>query len=188
MRRFARAVVIGLIALAPVAAGADTITESFTIGISGPDTNEFLSSLFDEFNPSLGMLTGVSETLTGSTTWTAPSGSVLFLELGITGADQVFSTPGTIDIDLSGSTTKPLDLSDLTGTGQTIEVLISTDTNSGSFSTARLDGTITYDYTPVAPSPVPEPPALAILGLGLAALAVARHRTKPPEFAGLTPA
>jgi hypothetical protein len=179
MRRFAHAVIMGLIALAPVAASADTITESFTIGISGPDNNAFLGSPFDKFNSSLGMLTGVSETLTGSTTWTAPSGSFLLLLLGITGADQSFLSPGTIDIDLSGNTTKSSELSDLTGTDFATEVLISADTNSGTFSTAILDGKITYDYTPATPPPVPEPPALAILGLGLAALSVVRRRARP---------
>jgi hypothetical protein len=91
--------------LAPVAASADTTTENFTIGIFALDTDAFLSSPFDQFNPSLGMLTGVSETLTGSTTWTAPSDSLLVLKLPITGAEQFFVSPGTIDIDLSGSTT-----------------------------------------------------------------------------------
>jgi hypothetical protein len=181
MRRFARRVVMmGLIALTPIAARANTITKDFTVGISGRDNRNFPTSFFDKFNPSLGTLTSISQTLTGSTIWTAPPTAIMFMTLFTTGAIQIFSPPGRIAIDISGSTTRSSALTELTGTGQFSDTLMSHDINSnGSFSTARLDGTITYDYTPAAPSSVPEPMSITLLGTALLGLgAISRQRRR----------
>jgi hypothetical protein len=100
------------------------------------------------------------------------------MSLGITGAHQDFTSQGTINIDLSGSTTTATELSDLTGIGETLEGLNNIDTNSGGvFARAQLDGTITYDYMPPAPPPVPEPMSITLLGTALLGLgAIGRHR------------
>ena len=180
MRRFAHAAVMGLIALVPIAARANTITQDFIVAISGRDSRDFLTSSFDKFNPSLGTLTSISQTLTGSTIWTAPPTAIMFMTLFTTGAIQTFSRPGRIAIDISGSTTRSSALTELTGTGQFSDTLISHDINStGSFATAVLDGTITYDYTPAVPPPVPEPMSITLLGTGLLGLgAISRHRRR----------
>ena len=102
------------------------------------------------------------------------------MTLFTTGATQIFSPPGRIAIDISGSTTRSSALTELTGTGQFADTLMSHDINStGSFSTARLDGTITYDYTPAVSPAVPEPMSTTLLGTGLLGLgAISRHRRR----------
>jgi hypothetical protein len=62
------ALTTGLLATVSAPASAAQIVEDFTISVSGDADQHFLSSPFDLFDPSLGTLTGVSESVSGSLT------------------------------------------------------------------------------------------------------------------------
>jgi hypothetical protein len=59
----------GLLATAPAPVLAAQIVETFTISVSGDADQHFMNSPFDLFDPSLGTLTGVAESVTGWLTW-----------------------------------------------------------------------------------------------------------------------
>jgi hypothetical protein len=59
----------GLLATAAAPVFAAQIVETFTISVSGDADQHFMNSPFDLFDPSLGTLTGVAESVTGSLTW-----------------------------------------------------------------------------------------------------------------------
>ena len=63
------ALTAGVLATASAPASAAQIVKTFTISVSGDADQHFLSSPFDLFDPSLGTLTGVSESVSGSLTW-----------------------------------------------------------------------------------------------------------------------
>ena len=82
----------GVLATASLPASAAQIVETFTISVSGAPDQNFLSTPFDLFHPSLGTLTSVGESVSGSLTWTpGASDQELLLVLGKTGTSQFFS-------------------------------------------------------------------------------------------------
>ena len=81
-------------ALAP--ASAASFVEDFTISVSGEADQNFLSSPFALFDPKLGTLLSVNESVSGSLTWEFgnDTGDTLLLASGKTGASQFFLSSG----------------------------------------------------------------------------------------------
>jgi hypothetical protein len=79
----------GLLATASAPIFAARIVETFTISVSGDADQHFMNSPFDLFDPSLGTLTGVAESATGSLTWDfgEDAGETLLLALAKTEPD-----------------------------------------------------------------------------------------------------
>jgi PEP-CTERM motif len=183
MRAFAFVALTGgfIAAAAPIEASANTMTESFTIDISGSTNQLFPSTPFAGFDPSLGTLTSATQSLTGSTTWT-PSESTLgpgisaTLLMGLVSpipSVQVFASifPEMIFVDLTGATTT-------IGSGLQVTTLSADDTSDGGTLTpATLDGTVTYTFTPVVPT-IPEPSTWAMMLIGFAGLGYAASRRR----------
>lgn len=201
---------------APVSAVADTVAFNFTIELTGsggvisllsPSALTFQSSAFSLFDPALGTLSSVSETVSGSLTWTTgrtfelsggQSGAVgANLKVSDDTAVQTFrsftSSPQFIDIDLSGTDSTGADLLAFIGKGTTTAyfALLGSGTATQTLSAATLTGTLTYDYTPApaglpASAAVPEPSTWAMMLVGLAGLgyaAVRRKRTRRAQLA-----
>lgn len=174
------ALIAGVLALTPLTAGAATITESF----SAPDlfvTGDEVVAVtpFAQFNPANGTLNSISTTIGGEATWTSyHSPDTLTVALMLHGTNesvgpyQLFFSPGSILIDMSGTDNFTPDFLSLTGTGTaTLDFVVHGSSSDTLESRGGLDGSITYDFTPV-----PEPPALALFGGGLVTLAFLRRR------------
>jgi hypothetical protein len=157
------AAAVGIAVLAPQAASANVITETYTMtqvpAVSADGLSLFPESPVAEFNPADGTLTSVAESLKGTATWTSNSiDANLFALLfpGTPAETQFFFTPGTITFAISGS---PADLNDFKGTGSVgIFLSLTTSDTGDAFATSAsgLMGTITYTYTPAASPAVPE--------------------------------
>jgi hypothetical protein len=180
MRAFAFIATAGLLATASAPASAAQIVENFTISVSGDADQHFLSSPFDLFDPSLGTLTGVSESVSGSLTWDfGDTGQTLLLVLAKTGASQFFFSSDAggsqgIDVSLTGAGgfQDPLFI----GLGTTQESLTAAQSpETGTLSGDDLTGQVTYNYTPAA---VPESSTWAMMLVGFAGLGCAAIRRK----------
>jgi hypothetical protein len=184
------AVAVGAAVLAPTAARANIITQTFTITVSPADSfgsasNVFFAVPVTQFNPADGMLTSVSMSLMGSANWTSSvSGALLAAvnqvkksgspigggPLGI----HDFTNQGMLSLNLSGDAA---DLAGFTGTGSLAAGLVLVEAsgppafNTDTFATISpgLSGKLIYTFTPAA-AVVPEPASLALLALGLAGL------------------
>jgi hypothetical protein len=175
----------GILATAPVPASAAQIVEDFTISISGSTDQDFDSTQFAQFNPLLGVLTSIQESVTGSATWlTSFPGDTLILNTKLIPSSQMFSSsvtggPSVIQVNINGVSVFP---SQFEGTGSLEETLISLDNDANTFSPAVLDGTVTYNFTPPASvgvgSAVPEPSTWGMMLIGFAGLSYAAVRRK----------
>ncbi len=173
------AAAVGVAVLAPQAASANVIIEPFTLtqfpAAAADGSN--LSSDVPAFNPADGTLTSVSESLTGTATWTSTADApFLFALLSPGNGSQEFFTPGTITFAISDN---PTDLNDFKGTGSVhVFLFLSTSDLGDAFATSAngLMGTITYTYTPAATFPVPEPSTWAMMALGFAGLGFLGYR------------
>ena len=198
----------GMLIAAPVSAVANTQVLNFTIELTGsggvisllsPSALTFHSPAFSLFDPALGTLNSVTETVTGSLTWTTgrkfelsggQSGAVgAILKLSDDTATQTFrsftSAPQLINVDVSGTESDSADLLSYIGKGATTAYfsLLGSGTASQTLSAATLTGTLTYNYTPPpagvpASAPVPEPSTWAMMLVGLAGLSFAAVRRK----------
>jgi opacity protein-like surface antigen len=177
------AAAVGIAVLAPQAASANVITETYTMtqvpAVSADGLSLFPDSPVAEFNPADGTLTSVAESLKGTATWTSNSiDANLFALLfpGTPAETQFFFTPGTITFAISGS---PTDLNDFKGTGSVgVALRLTTSDTGDTFATSAsgLMGTITYTYTPAASPAVPEPSTWAMMALGFAGLGFLGYR------------
>jgi hypothetical protein len=182
MRAFAlMTLTAGLLGTMSAPASAAQIVETFTISASGAPDQNFLSTPFDLFHPSLGTLTSVGESVSGSLTWTpGASDQELLLVLGKTGTSQFFSGSESgeaqvINVSLTGA--GGFQDPAFVGTGTTQENLAASQSPGvGTLSGDSLTGQVTYTYTPAA---VPEPSTSAMMLLGFAVLGYAFDRLKP---------
>jgi hypothetical protein len=168
----------GLLATVSAPASAAQIVENFTISVSGDADQLFLSTPFDFFHPSLGTLTSVNESVSGSLTWSpGASDQQLLLALGLTGATQFFfgsqsGDPQVINVSLNGA--GGFQDPAFIGTGTTQESLSAAQSPGiGTLSGDSLTGHVTYNYTPAA---VPEPSTWAMMPVGFAGLGYAAVR------------
>ena len=177
------AAAVGIAVLAPHAASANVIAETYTMAqfpaISADGLILFPDSPVAEFNPADGTLTSVAESVTGTATWTSNAiDASLFALLtpAMPPETQLFFTPGTITFAISGS---PTDLNDFKGTGSVgVALRLTTSDLGDAFATSAsgLMGTITYTYTPAASPAVPEPSTWAMMALGFAGLGLIGYR------------
>jgi hypothetical protein len=174
------ALTAGVLATASAPASAAQFVENFTISVSGETDQHFLSSPFALFDPKLGTLLQVGESVTGPLTWSpGDSGERLLLVLGKTGASQFFfgsesGDPQVINVSLSGAGgfQDPL----FVGFGTTQESLtVAQSPGSGTLSGDSLTGELTFTYTPAA---APEASTWAMMLVGFAGLGYAAVRRK----------
>ncbi|MGH9435918.1 MAG: hypothetical protein ACRD06_07955, partial [Terriglobia bacterium] len=119
------ALIAGVMILTPLALRADSITETFTSGLSPSGTTlpaTPIPSGLSLFNPAQGTLTGISVTISGTATWASTSSSPLLLAYidsitGLNSTSQRFNTPGSINISVTGTSTSNPALALFTGTG-----------------------------------------------------------------------
>jgi hypothetical protein len=197
----------GLLIAAPVSATANTQVFSFTVELSGSDgiisllspaALVFHSSAFPLFDPKLGTLNSLSETITGSATWTTgrqfelsggqsgASGATLTVsdDIAVQTLKSFTSDPLHIDFDVSGTVSDGADLLAFIGGGRKTTYLALTGSGvpSQTLSATTLDGTLTYDYTAAAgiptSAPVPEPSTWVMMLIGFAGLGYAAVRQR----------
>ncbi len=181
------ALIAGVLILTPLVVMANTITENFTVPIdlSTPTTTAtttlpatLIPSGLSLFNPEDGTLTGISIAVSGPATWNSvnagPSLEAFIDTASTTLSPQSgvsfenFTNPGQITINLSASSGSATNFGLFTGTGGfngDLLLLQGQGNDAGDTITAApLAGTITYDYTPAAPSATPEPASLLLFG------------------------
>jgi hypothetical protein len=185
MRMFAIVAFAGaVLTTAAVPASGAQIVENFTISVSGSADQEFLGTPFMSFDPSLGTLQGVAESITGSLTWfPSDPGEQLLFVAELTSASQFFPASPTggatpINVGLNGVGIPSV----FQGSGTIQEVLLSTH-SLGTLSGDPLSGQITYTYTPLSTAPVPEPSTWAMMLMGFAGLGYAALRRKSARLA-----
>jgi hypothetical protein len=200
----------GMLIAAPVSATANTQIFNFTVELTGSDgvisllspaVLVFHGSTFPLFNPKLGTLNSVSETITGSATWTTgrsfelsggqsgASGATLTVsgDTAVQTLKSFTSNPLPINFDVSGTDSNGADLLAFIGGGTKSAYLALSGSGvpSQTLSATTLEGTLTYDYTASAgvptSSPVPEPSTWAMMLIGFVGLSYAamRRRASP---------
>jgi hypothetical protein len=143
----------------PASAATREINQNFTIPLAGSATQSFQIPLFDQFDPSLGTLLSVNESVTGSVTW-SPNADAQFLSLSILTIDARESFKGSIDghpqvIEVNLTSGKGFSDQAFIGRGQVFEFLDSTQQLSADDGTlsGTLTGKVTYNYTPASTAP-----------------------------------
>lgn len=176
----------GILAATPNAALASTIKFDIILFVSGETNREYFSNSYVLFDPSLGALNEVSQTINGSLTWTLgvdPSELDLFSRRLSQRSSQTFSSssstdPRVIDVDLVSESSDPETLSVFTGIGAIVSFFEARGTPRrppGTLS-GMLSSFVTYDYTPATPA-IPEPSTWAMTMIGFVGLGYAGYRT-----------
>jgi PEP-CTERM motif len=183
------ALTAGLLAATPDVARAATQKLDLTLIVSGGTANqEYYSNSYLLFDPSLGTLNEVSQTISGSLTWTPggadPSELELFSRRLSQQSSQTFlssssTDPRVIDVDLMSEASDPRTLSIFTGIGSIVSFFEARETprRPRGMLSGVLSGFVTYDYTPLTPA-VPEPSTWAMLMIGFAGLGYAAVRRR----------
>lgn len=196
------ALVLALAAFACAAVRADTEVQTQTLTPSGSSDNVTNGDVitvfsdavtFDQFNSSLGTLTGatLAWSATGSLTVGGNLQGEATMAYGASFDNETWNIQGgttTVDFSISSPGPEILNVAGLTGTGTLNEGnFVETFQNQGgyfpdSFSTGTTSGSfvLTYDYTPLAPPPpapaVPELPSFAYLFTALLLVTPGLHR------------
>jgi PEP-CTERM motif len=183
--------VAGILASTSLPASAATMVQDFSFDVTGPSQAAYIGIL-SLFNPQFGTLTSISETLSGSPTWTPGSSpatlSILLILLPT--IDQAAFAGGpsgdaeVIDVNLMQQASDPMTLMLFSAVGTTqLEVGAEEDPlempNLGTLS-GTLSGTLTYTFTSAVGGvpTVPEPSTWAMLLVGFAGLGYAALRRK----------
>jgi PEP-CTERM motif len=179
----------------PFAAKAAVITENFNVTVPtttllGIAQDKFPTSSFLEFDPANGTLNSIDVTLNGSATWNVisdgpiPVQTALALhnsnELVAQSPFQLVNAPVILNyvVNISGNDSFAPDLAALTGTGSTVLDFKVFGRQGDVFtSTGALNGSITFNFTPVAGG-VPEPSTWAMMLLGFAGVGFMAYRRK----------
>jgi hypothetical protein len=176
----------GIHATASSAASAATIKFDLVLYVPDDSIREYYySNSYVLFDPSLGTLNEVSQSITGSVTWTPgvdPSSLELFSRRLSQTSRQMFSSasstdPRIIDVDLESESSDPETLSTFTGIGAIVSTFEARGTPrrpAGRLS-GMLAGVVTYDYTPATPA-VPEPSTWAMMMVGFVGLGYAGYQ------------
>lgn len=187
MRALVTILTAGILATASVPASAATEKLDFVMYVSGGANRVYFSSSYVLFDPRLGTLTEVSQTISGSLTWTPgadPADLTLFSRrLGETSSQTFMSSssrnPRIIDVDLNSEASDSETLSTFTGIGAIVSFFEARETprRPPGVLSGILSGAVTYDYTPATPA-VPEPATWAMMLTGFAGLGYAAIRRK----------
>lgn len=162
-------------------------TDSFSgIGLSehmdAENTSDGLQ--FQQFDPTLGTLTGVNFALDSSISTTGSFSASVIVDAGsgVTIGSLSGSTNTIFDNSSINGLMGAADAAFYTGTSNiSVELLLSQPASLGSSSTVSWEGsgdeaglTLTYDYTPTTPLPA----ALPLFGTGLAGIALTAWRSR----------
>jgi hypothetical protein len=185
------ALVAGILASTSLQASAATMVQDFSFDVTGPSQAAYVGIL-SLFDPEFGTLTSISETLSGSPTWTPGSSpatlSILLILLPAIDQATFIGGPAgdaeviNVNLMLQASDKTTLALFSAVGTTQ-VEVGAEEDPlempNLGTLS-GTLSGTLTYTFTPAAGGvpTVPELSTWAMMLVGFAGLGYAALRRK----------
>jgi PEP-CTERM motif len=185
------ALAAALLASTSLQASAATMVQDFTFDVTGPSQAAYVGIL-SLFDPKFGTLTSISETLSGSPTWTPGSSpaTLSILLILLPAIDQAAFAGGptgdaeaiNVNLMLQASDKTTLAFFSAIGTTQ-VEVGAEEDPlempNLGTLS-GTLSGTLTYTFTSaVGDVPtVPEPSTWAMMLIGFAGLGYASLRRK----------
>ena len=169
----------GAVLAGSLAAHADTLTESLVQsfgpgGVSG--TIEDFGGIA-HFDPALGTLNSVTQSLTGNFTFT-PTAAGAFYEFNVNGPDTPiqslifgYSSDNNFEVSVTSEAPSPLEEStDIYGPQYTIEPFDILVDGGVLQASGPITDSFTFNYTP-AVSAAPEPASYLLLGTGLLGVA-----------------
>ncbi len=165
----------------PAVSHADTLTQTLRQTYTGVSSTVEDTGGIAQFDPALGTLNSVTQTLAGTIVFTptSPSGSFTF---GVNGQGTpittllAFTSGGDINVSATSGPTLE-EATDQFGQQYTIEPFDLAITGGTLSSVGSVTDTFTFNYTPSAVAATPEPTSFALLGTGLLGMAgVLRRR------------
>ena len=186
--RLLKGVIAAAVFLTCFAAHAATISQTLsqTINYSGTGPIENFGGIA-LFNPDLGTLINVTQTLYGNVTFVPNSPSSSF-SFGVNGPQapinslQTFYSSGTINVSATSSGPILEESTSQFGQQYVIEFFDVSINNGTLISNGPVTDTFTFNYIPTAVTP--EPSSLVLLGTGLLGVATAiRRRAGLPKAA-----